>query len=158
MPAHRIDPEVRFLSSIEFDTNGGCWLWSRPPASTGYGTLWMGGRNVSVHRYSWERAHGPIPQGAGYHGNCVLHKCDVRACVNPDHLFLGTAGENNRDRDLKGRHRGPRGEINGRRKLSGAEVAAIRSLHGNASQREIARKFGVSQPAVSMIMTGKAWA
>jgi hypothetical protein len=158
MPAHRIDPELRFLDAIEFDTNGGCWLWSKGVSATGYGTLWIKGRNVSAHRYSWEREKGSIDDAPGYHGLCVLHRCDVRACVNPDHLFLGTVADNNADRGAKGRTAVVRGEDRASAKLSKQQVDQIKRLRGTLPQRSIARKFGVSQGLVSLIQTGKVWA
>lgn len=157
MSAKRIDPHARFLAAVEYDTNGGCWLWSKGTASNGYGTLWINGRTLSAHRFSWERTYGPVPLSEGYHGTCVLHKCDVRACVNPQHLFLGSMGLNNEDRDAKGRHRAPRGELSGMRKLSYADVEEIKRWRGRASQREIAKLFNISQPNVSLILSGKAW-
>lgn len=72
----------------------GCWLWEGYVRS-GYGRL----RQKSVHRLAWEDANGPIPNGMS-----VLHRCDVRLCCNPDHLFVGTNADNNRDMSSKGRN------------------------------------------------------
>jgi hypothetical protein len=79
----------------------GCWLWTGAwTPSRGYGLVrGEGGRRTVAHRRSWELHCGPIPAGMK-----VLHKCDVRLCVNPDHLFLGTLGDNNRDAYDKGRN------------------------------------------------------
>src|SRR5437667_3887741 len=76
-----------------------CWLWNGVILSTGYGQYrTKRNRRIPPHRYVWEITFGPIPKGL-----CVLHKCDVRNCVRPSHLFLGTKAENVWDCIQKGR-------------------------------------------------------
>jgi len=113
----------------------------------------------SAHRISWEIHRGPIPPGGGYHGTCVLHKCDVTSCVNPDHLFLGTVKDNAEDmkrkgRSLKGRSGGV-GSANNNARLSENDVMLIFNAPGD--QKEIAKTFNTSQAHVSRIKVGKAW-
>lgn len=135
----------------------GCWLWMGYLTGRGYGHL---GRrrhgkklDYKAHRYSFEMHNGPIPDGL-----CVLHKCDVRNCVNPEHLFLGTQADNMKDRDLKGRGRAPRGEKHGIAKLSDADVISIRLfLNLGAKQQTIAEAYGVSRKTVSDIKCGRTW-
>ncbi len=81
------------------EKSDGCWLWvGRSKTWNGYGVIQHKHRALRAHRVSWEIHNGPIPVGL-----CVLHRCDTPACVCPDHLFLGTDADNNKDRSLKGR-------------------------------------------------------
>lgn len=92
----------RWQDRVIPEPNSGCWLWDGRYSNAGYGT-YGGGRareRVQAHRLAWEEMNGPIPDGL-----FVLHKCDVRGCVNVDHLFLGTAKDNTRDMMAKGRAR-----------------------------------------------------
>lgn len=90
--------EERFWSSI--DKTDGCWLWRGYVNQRGYGLRANDGGERRVHRYAWCLANGPVPVG-----KLVCHTCDVRNCVNPAHLFLGSAADNTRDMFRKGRDR-----------------------------------------------------
>jgi hypothetical protein len=80
-------------------TESGCWIWIGHDNPGGYGAVRVGRKMLKAHRVAWMVHRGPIPKGM-----CVLHKCDVRPCINPDHLFLGTYADNSRDMIAKGRH------------------------------------------------------
>lgn len=91
--------EERLSTRVEITDT--CWNWTGSVNNYGYG-FWRGKRGtkmVLVHRFSWEKSNGDIPEGL-----CVLHQCDNRRCVNPDHLFLGTRRDNMLDMIAKGRH------------------------------------------------------
>ena len=93
------DVDKRFWSRIQ--KTDGCWNWTGALNTHGYGHMRVNSRQTPMHRLSWEKANGPIPDGLS-----VLHKCDNRRCVRPDHLFLGTQADNMQDKIAKGRHRG----------------------------------------------------
>jgi len=89
----------RFFQKV--DRSGDCWLWLAGLDKDGYGKFNIGDKTFRAHRVAWElAANKKIPNGL-----CVLHRCDVPGCVNPEHLFLGTALENNQDREEKNRGR-----------------------------------------------------
>jgi len=121
----------------------------------GYGKFTIKGRIVLAHRFSWEFANGPIPDGMN-----VCHNCpggDNPSCVNPAHLFLGTTLDNMRDKTAKGRQL--LGERNHKSKLTKAQVIAIRERYdqGGISQTALALEHGVSTASMSVIVRRKAW-
>jgi hypothetical protein len=124
-----------------------CWLWTATKNSDGYGMLNADRKNQLAHRLSYEMAYGEIDPGM-----CVMHLCDVRACVNPEHLWLGSITENNRDCQEKGRRKPVA------RKLNVAKVELIRRLVRKGETREaVAAKFGVSGRMVGKIVSREAW-
>lgn len=136
-----------------------CWLWTAFVLESGYGCFApTTDTKARAHRVAWELTNGPILDGL-----CVLHKCDVRACVNPAHLFLGTRTDNARDRDLKGRlvkRRPPIGELNPKAKLDEESVLYIRERYaqGGISQESLGRQFGVTQVQISSVLRRESWA
>lgn len=130
-----------------------CWNWTGCKLG-GYGRLYVDGKNCLASRISWT-LHIGIPLDS----KCVLHKCDNPACVNPQHLFLGTRTENNRDMVLKRRQRGAPCELNGRSKLNRNQVLKIRDdykrLHTH--QRILGKRYGISQSVVSKIVRNESW-
>lgn len=132
------------------EPNTGCWLWDGSVNRFGYGKASRRNRTVGAHRLSYEVHKGRIPEGLQ-----VLHKCHVRCCVNPDHLYAGTAQDNMDDKMRRGRHRVPCGSDQPAAKLTDDQVRAI--FADPRPNSAIARTFGVSRPAVSLIKNGHTW-
>ena len=144
----------RFWSKVNKSAPGGCWEWTAY-TSRGYGRFWLNGVHNPAHRISWEMANGPIPPGSGYHGTCVLHKCDNRKCVNPDHLFLGTQKDNVQDMVMKGRKAQPFGELNGQCTITDMQVLVIRAYGAWMTHQSLADTFGVGRSTISNIINHK---
>ena len=139
----------RFAALVE--TGGECWVWQGPPDRTGYGRIKDILRTPLAHRVSYAMLKGAIPNGLD-----VLHTCDVRLCVAPHHLYLGTDVENSRDRVQ--RERQSRGEGHSRAKLTEEQVVAVRRrAAAGETQVSIARAFGVESSTVGQIVLGIAW-
>lgn len=140
-----------------------CWEWSGARDANGYGRLQVGRTSGLAHRVSWELAHGAIPTGQH-----VLHRCDNRRCVRPDHLFIGVNADNVADRVAKGRSRGPAGTRNAKAKLTEDDVAAIRRDYRpspigrppagtRAMAAILAERYGVTRATIYHIARGWNW-
>lgn len=144
----------QMLKIIGYDLSpSGCWLWRGFITKYGYGRVGHAGKYRQAHRASWEVHREPIPDGMD-----VLHECDVRSCINPDHLFLGTDIDNIADMDAKGRRYVLRGEEQGSAILTEADVREIRSRpRDRGTGNALAEEFGVSPSLISLVRLGKAW-
>jgi hypothetical protein len=161
-------PEIidRFWSKV--DKSGTCWLWTGGILKTGYGQFSITKPSTArAHRFAYEITYGSIPNGL-----FVCHKCDNRRCVNPAHLWLGTALDNSADMKQKGRHRSPptaclsrgngflsTGEYRGLRKLTTNQVIEIRRRHTdeNIPRCQLASEYGVAQSTIRDIILRKKW-
>jgi HNH endonuclease len=148
----KLTPRERFLAKVCPEPNGGCWLWRGYLDDAGYGVVRFERKLRGAHRVAWILFHSDIAPGL-----VVCHKCDVPACVNPDHLFLGTPADNARDRKEKGRS--PRGEEHAHAKLTVENVRRIKTMlsQGRLYLSEIAREFGVTAGAIKAIKKGVSW-
>ena len=145
---------ARFWAKV--DKSGECWVWTAYCDANGYGHLSVGTKMPRAHRVSWTIHNGPIPEGI-----CVLHTCDNPPCVRPDHLWLGSRGDNSLDMKMKGRGRTKyqRGEANDYSKLTETNVLEIRHRYaqGNVSQYQLAREIGVCVATICHIVNRITW-
>lgn len=139
IPAHVIE---RFWAKV--DRTAECWIWTAARTPFGHGVFASvpgGGRLERAHRFSWRLTNGQIPEGM-----CVCHRCDVPACVNPAHLFLGTVLDNNADMRRKGRgSRPPQMAAHNKLALSGETLARL----GREPDYVIARDVGCNKSAIA---------
>jgi hypothetical protein len=143
------------LLSKASTTPSGCMEWQKAKNQYGYGVVWVPPKLTLAHRHAWTLAKGAIPAGM-----YVCHSCDNRSCVNPDHLFIGTAADNTADMIKKGRKingvpSDRRGEKSATAKLN--EYQVIEILTSRERQADIALRFGICQQTVSDIKRRKRW-
>ena len=143
----------RFFDKVKKAKNG-CWLWTGSMDINGYGRLRIANDAWGAHRLSWTITNGDVPDNL-----YVLHKCDVRHCVNPAHLFLGTYSDNLHDAMAKGRWTPQRGSTVGNSKLNEAQVIRLRHLYAetDVSQKELAQQFSVGENCIGHIIAGRQW-
>lgn len=141
--------QERFWEKVDILEPDECWLWTGTVSCHGYGYF----DNKKASRVAWTLTNGRIPQGDGFHGTCVLHRCDVRRCVNPAHLFLGTNADNMRDMVAKGRQ--SKGESAPKARLTSTDILAIRA--STAGSVALAAQYAVKPCTISNIRAGRIW-
>lgn len=152
----RRDVEDRFWEKVDRTAGpDGCWEW-KANIVYGYGYFYISkGKYTGAHQWSWSYFNGPIPENM-----YVCHTCDNRKCVNPKHLFLGTAKDNAQDRQNKGRSVLPlcQGAAHGMSKLNDEIVLEISRMCSNGvSDSEIAKKYGIVRQTVNKIRNKYSW-
>ena len=150
--------DERLKANMVVNVTTGCWEWQGSKRN-GYGRITIGSRKdgtrrvAMAHRVSYELFKGEIPDGME-----ICHKCDNPCCINPNHLFAGTRQDNIDDREQKGRNNPPKGEHNGRAKLTKSQIVEIRQKHQQgATLRGLGREYGVNKTTIADIVSGKHW-
>ena len=144
-----LTPEQRFWNQVK-KSRRGCWNWTGH-SCRGYGRIRVSGKIQKASRFSYQLHYGPIPEGVW-----VLHKCDNKLCVNPEHLELGDAKKNTQDAVNRGCIKPMRGEKHPLSKLTQKQVDEIKA-NPLSTQRELAIKYGVSSQLIGSIRRGKLW-
>jgi hypothetical protein len=137
----------RLLSNVTY-TYSGCWEWSGSVDNHGYGQMCANGKHARTHVLSFV-VHKSQPTG----GLCVMHTCDNRRCLNPEHLTLGTRQRNLEDMRQKGR--GLKGRMHSMAKLSDEAVLAIRA--SERTNKDLARTYDVDPSVISRVRNLEAW-
>lgn len=160
-PRARLPLVERFWRNVRRAGQDECWLWSGKSRTAGYGVISLGGRGagkILAHRLSWLIHRGNIPEMPdSAHGAVVMHACDNRLCVNPEHLRLGTQSDNVRDMDAKGRRKTSirLGEAHHKTKVTEEDVRFIRS--SVISNKEIGARFGMTRHGIAAIRRRTTW-
>lgn len=148
--------EARFVSRYVANPTTGCYEWLGAISSSGYGNVRIGHREIGAHVASFVRWVGPLPGG-----HFVLHRCDNKRCVRPEHLFHGTHQDNVDDMVAKARNYkggGSIGEAHGNAKLTNAKVAEIRARRATGERVQVlASAFSVSPALVSHVCNRRVW-
>lgn len=140
----------RFMSKTIQIPIAGCWLWTAYLDKAGYGMFWLNGTMRLSHRVAFELFRGSIPQEKH-----VCHSCDVRSCVNPAHLWLGTNDENIKDKVRKQRQAFLRGENHPNAKLTAADVLTIRA--SVLSTKQLVDAYGLERSTIKKIRSRRLW-
>lgn len=145
----------RYWSKVDEPDNNGCWLWNAGKLTSGYGIYTIKHENFVATRISYEDVHGKVPDGL-----FMLHHCDVRACVNPEHLYAGTKKDNVDDMYRRKRANNIRGTTVHNSLLNEDVVREMRHMRSEygATFVDIADYFGVSKSTASHAITGINWA
>ena len=140
----------RIEAKFERVPEGGCWVWTGGLAKAGYGVVWLEGTYRNAHRAIYEILIGPVPEG-----KFLCHTCDNRCCVNPNHLYIGSAQTNKNDMANRGRM--AVGTSLPQAKLCDEDIPTIRALEGKEHRCSVAERYKVSPRAIVHIWKRATW-
>lgn len=150
-----IKPAIdRFMDKVKICSENDCWLWTGATDNAfGYGKFRLNGKSINAHRASFILFNGEIPEGL-----FVCHKCDNPPCVNPEHLFVGTSEDNNKDRSNKGRTARLDGYLSPSAKLNVPIVLKIREMYeNNTTVAKISKLLNISYRTVWDVCNRISW-
>jgi len=152
-PGYAEEIRQKILDNVEIDANE-CWNWTKSLKSTGYAQIVAYGKGGHGHRVSYKVFRGDFDETL-----FVCHKCDNRRCMNPDHLFLGTAKDNHLDMMTKGRNRPVTHEKHHRAKLTKDDVMEARKIYfsGEHGCSVLAKRYGVTSRTIWCAINGITW-
>lgn len=148
---------LRFWKFVDKTATNGCWVWLGGKTRYGQGNFWTNGTNVLASRFSYELHHN-VKLKPEIWGELVLHSCDNPACVNPDHLRIGTQNENIKDRDIKGRQSRGISHYKNEGLLTEETVRdMIKDYREGMSCSDIVKRYGIPYYRVWDIVTRRTW-
>jgi hypothetical protein len=151
---HFCSIECRFWHKVQIKGPDQCWPWRGTTPAFGHGQFVADGKVVYAHRFAWQLTNGTVPSGL-----CVLHKCDVPECVNPQHLFLGSREENLTDMRAKGRGSKPPRLIGTRHHQAKVTEQTVRAIRASTDdQLTLSKRYGITRRSVNRIINRKSWA
>jgi hypothetical protein len=152
-PVYQFNRMKRHFEKNVVKSEHGCWLWMGAQRGNGYGQTSLNRKPLPASRASWLIHYGEIPEGM-----FVCHSCDVRACVSPAHLWLGTPKDNTQDMIKKGRKISPQGEDAPHTKIKTRDVINIKSMiKQGIPVKEISNKLSISHSIIYGIRNGRTW-